>query len=297
MVSKKRKTPVKHKKITVEKHRDHGSVEKKAVVEESPQKQENQEAVLPQPQALVVDSKPEVSAGPPSEQPFSEPQLPQPQEQQPQPQLSEQTTDVLPSQMEPAVVSSTPSAETSQDSSSFSGEIRDTQTQEPEQQSMDEPQKKPVWIIIAIAIFFVLIGGGLWYFRENVMKKASVQDEITPAPSILKNTPTPASDSAKLEVDFSKYKVKILNGSGIRGEAAKVKELLEQEEFLIEEIGNADKLTYEKTIIKAKKEVPRQFLNTLKSVLEETYLIDADEELEDLEDVDVIIIIGSSKQP
>jgi len=278
MASKKRKIAVKHKKTT---------------------------------KALVVDSKPEVSKEPsvPLGSPVvmpsgvleeaakeQQPQKSEVTESQTQPQPSEQATDALSSQPELAV-SSTPSIDTSQNSSSFGGVIRDKPEQEIEHENLDEHKKKRVWIVAIIIIVLVLVGGALWYFRENVMKRAPTQDDTAPAPSLLKNTPTPASDSAKLEIDFSEYKVQVLNGSGIRGEAAKVKELLEAEEFLIEEIGNADKLTYEGTIIKAKKEVPSEFLDRLKIVLEESYILDASEELEDSEEMDVVIIIGSSKQP
>jgi len=301
MASKKRKTPVKREKTTVKKHKIHAGVKKKELVEELPQKQESQETVLPQPQALVVDSKPEVSKEPSSEpQPeMQQPQIlqsqpqtqpPQPQEQ-PQPQLSDQITGVLPSQPESAA-SRDPSTGVSQEPSSFSGVVRDTQTQD-----IEQPKNKKLWIVIAIVIISVfLVGGALWYFRENVMKRAAVKD-VTPVPSVLKNTPTPATDSAKLEIDFSKYKIKVLNGSGIGGEAARTRDILSDEEFNVEEIGNADKLDYEGTIIMAKADVPREFLDKLKSVLEETYLLDASEELESTEDIDVVIIIGSSKQP
>lgn len=228
-------------------------------------------------------------------QPQSQPQS-QSQEQQPASQLSEQSIDDLPSQTDPAV--SAPSTETSQDSSSFSGVIREKPEEDTELQNIDEPKKKRLWIVIAIiTIVLVLAGGALWYFRENVMKRASVKDEIIPTPSILKNTPIPASDSAQLEIDYSKYKINVLNGSGIGGVAGSTRDLLEGEEFVVEDVGNADSSDYENTVIQAKEGVPDEFLDKLKSVLEESYVLDPNEELEDSEDVDIVIIIGSSKQP
>lgn len=320
MAEKKKNTQAKHKKTAVKKHRSHKFLENKVLKKEQLQEKEVQEKADPsEPQVSVSPIEPTATAepanplggfvvassgvlpeSPKNQEPQPEPQPPQPQKQQPQQQLS-QDADTFVSQPESTTIKS-PGAEVISKSVEPAGSvIQDPLTTgdvvaEPEEQSTDDSKKKHLWIIIAIAIFFVLIGGGLWYFRENVMKRAPVKDEI-PAPSILKNTPTPATDSAKLEIDLSKYKIKVLNGSGISGEAAKVKNLLEAEEFLIEEIGNADKLTYEKTIIQAKKEVSKEFLSTLKSVLEETYLLDDNEELEESEEIDVIIIIGSSKQP
>ena len=119
-----------------------------------------------------------------------------------------------------------------------------------------------------IVFIVVLLGGALWYFRENAIKQISVKDSITSTPSPSKISPTPASDSAKLAIDYSKYKIKVLNGSGIAGAAAKGKEILEKELFMVVEIGNAETSDYDLTVIQTKKEVPKAFLDQLRSVLE-----------------------------
>ncbi len=63
-----------------------------------------------------------------------------------------------------------------------------------------------------------------------------------------------------------------------------------------EEIGNAQSSDFDLTIIQAKKGVDKAFLDNLKSVLGETYLLGSGEKLEDSETVDVVIIIGSGKK-
>lgn len=321
MAEKKKNTQAKHKKTAVKKHRSHKVLEKKVLKEEHPQEKEVQKKAGPsEPQVSVSPIEPTATAeatnplggsvvassgvlpeSPKNQEPQPEPHPPQPQEQQSQQHLS-QDADTLVSQPESTTIKS-PGAEVISKSVEPAGSViqdplnTSDVVAEPEEQSTDDSQKKQLWIIIAIiVIFLVLIGGALWYFRENVMKRAPVKDEI-PAPSILKNTPTPASDSAKLEVDFSKYKVKVLNGSGIGGEAARARGILEGEEFNVEEIGNADASDYEGTVIRAKKEVPSEFLDKLKEALEELYILDSSEELKDSEGVDVVIVIGRSKQP
>jgi len=205
--------------------------------------------------------------------------------------VQSQSADTVLSQPEPAI--STPSTETTQDPFAVDGVVRD----KPEEH-IEEPKKKRSWVIIGfITAVIIFIAGVLWYFRENAVKQISLEDETTSTPSPSKISPTPASDSAKLAIDYSKYKIKVLNGSGIGGAAAKGKEIVESEKFIVEEIGNAKTSDYEKTIIQAKKDVDKAFLDKLKSVLEKTYLLDANKELEDSEEVDVVIIIGSSKQP
>ena len=212
------------------------------------------------------------------------------------PELTEveqsQGADTVLSQPEPAI--STPSTETTQGPFAVDGVVRDKKDEE----DIEEPKKKKSWVIIAIIVISIIfIGGALWYFRENASNQVSLEDEITSTPSPSRVSPTPASDSAKLAIDHSKYKIKVLNGSGIGGEAAKGKAILETEKFVIEEIGNAETSDYEKTVIQAKKGVDKAFLDKLKSVLGETYLLGSNEMLEDSEEVDVVIIIGSGKQP
>jgi hypothetical protein len=136
----------------------------------------------------------------------------------------------------------------------------------------------------------------LWYFRENAIKQISTDEKISSTPAPSRISPTPASDSAKLIIDYSKYKIQVLNGSGIGGEAAKGKEILETEKFVVEEIGNAQSSDFDLTIIQAKKGVDKAFLDKLKSVLGETYLLGSDEVLEELEELDVVVIIGSGKK-
>jgi len=211
-------------------------------------------------------------------------------------QPPQQAADMLVSRPEPAT-NNNPSVEpiATQDPFAVNGVVRD----KPEQEYIEEPKKKWSWVIIGlITVVIIFIVGVLWYFRENAIKQISTDVEITSTPKLTKISPTtaPASDSAKLTIDTSQYKIKVLNGSGIGGAAAKGKAILETEKFVIEEIGNAETSDYEKTVIKAKKEVPSAFLSTLKSVLEEIYLLDVNEKLEDSEEVDVVIIIGSGRQ-
>lgn len=286
-VHKKRATE-ENKKEIVKKKKSHKLAENKLAEEKKPQLQESQQDVPKQEQTPISESVASPIVIPSGIlQDTSKEELPQLETVSPQP--LQQATDTLVSQPESATNIPIESEATADQS--------DKPEQQVEQQNIDQPKKKRLWIVIAIAIIFlVLIAGGLWYFRENVLKKTSIQDEITPIPIPLKNTPTPASDSAKLTIDFSKYKIKVLNGSGIRGAAAKGKEILESEKFIVGEIGNAENSDYGKTIIQAKKEVSSAFLDKLKSVLEESYRVGPNEELEDSEEVDVVIIIGSGRQ-
>ena len=313
MAAKKNKSSEKHKKTTVKKYRGHKALEKHEVQEAAPSEPQSpvvsMESTTPAEPANPLEASPKEQGSQPEPQSTDVPQpqaQPQSQPQERQPQSSQQDADTLVSQ--PLSAADTPAAEIAtdkvepegnitQEPPDASGVVRDKEEQAGELQNIEEPKKKQLWIIIAIIIIaLALIGGALWYFRENVLKRDSLKDKTTPVPSVLQNTPTPATDSAKIEIDFSEYSIQVLNGSGISGEAAKARDILSSEDFNIEEIGNADSASYEKTVIKAKKGVPSEFLDKLKGVLEESYILDSDEKLEESEGADVVIIIGSSKQ-
>jgi hypothetical protein len=300
-VLKKKATKKTNKKI-VKKHVNHKAVEKKVEEVIKPQTE-----VIKQDTPIVQQDAVSENTALPSVMPSGVlPDIPKEETPQPQtlpPQPLQQATDTLTSQ--PASAISTPSTETTTNKVESIGIVTQNPlaadnvvSDKPEQEHIVESKKKRSWVIIGIIIVVVVIFivGILWYFREKAAKQISVKNPIASTPSPSKISPTSASDSAKLAIDYSKYKIKVLNGSGIAGAAAKGKEILEKELFMVVEIGNAETSDYDLTIIQAKKGVDKAFLDKLKSVLGETYLLGSDEVLEELEELDVVVIIGSGKK-
>jgi len=164
-----------------------------------------------------------------------------------------------------------------------------------------EPEHKKgskIWIILALVILLVLVGGGLYYFRQEVLLKSVEQkEEPTSTPSQVSPSPKPeeATDSAELEADPSEFSIKVLNGSGTAGVAAEARDILEEAGFVVEDIGNADASNYEKTIIRAKENVSKDFLDLLREELGKLYLLDSNEELGEEEDTDVVVIVGKEE--
>ena len=148
--------------------------------------------------------------------------------------------------------------------------------------------------------FFI---AGVFMYREGTIK-SNVNNKIISSPS---PNPTeepqlspsasssPSAIPAPETIDISKYKIEVLNGSGISGEAAKVNKQLETEKLTVSSIGNADSLSNQKTNIQAKKTVPKEFLEKLKSFLEKEYILDDIKELSDNEKSDVVVIVGNKK--
>ena len=167
----------------------------------------------------------------------------------------------------------------------------------------ETPKEQPVltapsstnylWIIIPGMILLGLLIGGIIAYYTGIQKLSSNNNS-----SLIKSTPPPETTPSPTPIatpNLSNYKIKILNGSGIKGEAGKVEELLEKADFTVESTGNAKTYDYTQTIIQAKSSVEEGFLTKLKSSLSKTYEVGKNETLKDSETSPVIILVGSLK--
>ncbi|MBI2613265.1 MAG: LytR C-terminal domain-containing protein [Candidatus Levybacteria bacterium] len=147
------------------------------------------------------------------------------------------------------------------------------------------PQKNFMWPILFVFAVALLMLGGIFLYKNNIKVEKINVVTLTPTPTVMPE-PTKA-------VDLTKYEIEIQNGSGISGEASRQQENLESEGFTVSSIGNADNSDYTETIIQAKETVEAAFLDKLKSVLEESFVVGETEELPQDADSDVIVILGS----
>lgn len=153
---------------------------------------------------------------------------------------------------------------------------------------MEESSSRKKWIIIIVTA--VLLGSavaGFFYMRSSSSESATV----TPTPAPIEQEPMPTEEPT---VNKEELKVKILNGSGVVGEATKVKTLLEGADFVIDSTGNADNYDYKTSEIQVKSTVPSSITNELTELMETDYTVDTSE-LDDSEDVDIVVIIGTRK--
>jgi hypothetical protein len=157
------------------------------------------------------------------------------------------------------------------------------------------PQKEasPVfWILIPGIFILGAILGGIFFYQKSV-NSPDVTESPTPSASTTPVAIATASPSAN--VDVSKFDVAVLNGSGIAGEAGKVKEILTTAGFNVTSTGNAATYDFTKTIIKAKSTVGAPVLQKLKDALSKSYIVGDDQTLTTTATVDIQIIVGSSK--
>ena len=154
-------------------------------------------------------------------------------------------------------------------------------------------QKSPVfWILIPGIFLLGAILSGVIFYQKGV---SSGQNETpTPTPTSEVSSPTPSA-SPSATVDLTKYTVTILNGSGIAGEAGKVKTLLTTAGFTVGTTSNAATYDYTSTIIKAKSSVNAAFLAQLSTALGKSYVVGTNQTLATSSANDVEVIVGTSK--
>lgn len=145
-----------------------------------------------------------------------------------------------------------------------------------------------VLIIIGMAFLTALILGGILVYRNSLNQSGLLGK---PTPTMAQPTPTEAVEPTP-SIKISDLKIKILNGSGISGEAGVVKVYLEGLGYQNIETGNADTFDY-KGIQYSIKKTLETFKTQLSKDLSAKYtLTDTLKVLEEDSTSDVVIIVG-----
>ena len=164
-----------------------------------------------------------------------------------------------------------------------------------------KPQKESsfniLWILIPGMLLLGLLIGGIFAYVFGIQKISDTQKSDTSGTQNItvepRESPT-AKPTASPSANLSKYKIKILNGSGLKGEAGKVQTLIEAAGFSVLSTGNAATYDYTKTQIIIKTGIDPNFVSTLAATLKKNY------QLEDTKTIssqtnDITIIVGSLK--
>lgn len=155
-------------------------------------------------------------------------------------------------------------------------------------------------LFFVFIILFAMIGaliGGMFYYANSVGTKPESKTEITPTLSTTVSptvTPSPTPDP---KADLSKLKVSVLNGSGVSGEAGKVKTLLTEKGFLAGNVtaGNANASNHKDTVVSLKANVPEQVYKEIESALSAYTVTKGEKPLAETSTRDVEIIVGTKK--
>lgn len=186
----------------------------------------------------------------------------------------------------------------------FTEEKEAEEKKEEKEEERTEPQKiavnrekTPFFILFLVFLFGLVIGagliGGIFYYKmkmEGLPKTASVKE--TPKAEEKKEESTPAPTPT--QVSLAELKVLILNGSGIKGEAKRVEDLIKKDGFEKTETGNADSYNYTDTVVYLKDNVDGSVYEKLGKILSDLSL--KKDVLEKDSPYDIKIIIGKTRK-
>jgi hypothetical protein len=141
------------------------------------------------------------------------------------------------------------------------------------------------WLVFSLALILGALFGGWLMYNQGFLDME--RGEISTSSPTLSALPTSSP-----ALDRPSFKIQVLNGSGVKGEAASVESILENNGIKVESTGNATTSSYLTTEIQAKKSVTQEFLERLKNILSETYSVGNTTNLADTEEIDIIVIVG-----
>ncbi len=152
--------------------------------------------------------------------------------------------------------------------------------------------KKAVIITIVVVLLLLLVGGGFY-----ISKRGGNTPTPTPEGMIPVSTEAPTETPAEQNVDVSKFKIKVLNGTAVSGLAAKMQTALEKAGFTVSGTGNADTKDFQTVQIQAKQTVPTSVISKLKDEIGKTYTVGPDKALDSSDENDIVVILGTKSLP
>lgn len=154
---------------------------------------------------------------------------------------------------------------------------------------------KLLLLIVGVAALSGIIVGGIIYFNSRVSKAPPVKEAIK-APTPTPEAPKEEEVAPEEEINLADYSVRVLNGSGIPGEAGSVKETLTDTGFEDVDTGNADSYDYEQTEVSLKEGTPEAVYTKIEEALGGTYDVTKSEApLAEDSEYDVAVVVGTRK--
>jgi hypothetical protein len=157
---------------------------------------------------------------------------------------------------------------------------------------------KSFFLMLFVILLISAVIGGLFYYRAKVEQvSVAPEEETTQQPdeaeeSENETTPTPPA----IDPDFAELSVNVLNGSGIGGEAGRLRTTLNPIGFKNIDVGNASSANHTTTTVQMKESLPDSVYEKLKEILETSYVVEkSDTAITESSQYDIIITIGSSK--
>lgn len=157
-------------------------------------------------------------------------------------------------------------------------------------------KNKRIKLLIGLIVVVLLVVLGVGTFLNNKNQPILFfggEQTTKPTQSTTPTSPPPSPTPTTADIDKAELSIQVLNGSGTRGVAGTVKDILVENGYN-EEIatGNADSYDYTETVIQVKKGRDDIF-STIKEDLENDYTIAAKPEtLPEDSEYDAVVIVG-----
>lgn len=158
-------------------------------------------------------------------------------------------------------------------------------------QESQEKNAKWLWLLIILIIVGALVfaffrGIGPFAQYSPFVQKASPTPEATVAP-VEESTPAPET------LDRSLPKIRVLNGSGIAGKAAAVKDFLEGKGYTVSSIGNADVTDYTDTEVDFKADFLKYKDLVINDLSDKYSAVAGAKSLDATDSADIEVIVGT----
>lgn len=169
----------------------------------------------------------------------------------------------------------------------------ETENEEVEPSDKNTLGKKILLFLVCFIGTILLVGTHFGAYMFGLQQGREAEKKVAEQASA---KPTSVPSPTSKQIDLSAYSIAVLNGSGLPGQAAAVKKILEDTGFTVATIDNADKSDYQKTTIQAKKSVSSDFTQKLKDSLSKTYRVDETiTPLESTATSDIVVTVGKEK--
>lgn len=162
-------------------------------------------------------------------------------------------------------------------------------------QESGDKNAKWLWLLI----FLIIIGAVVFaFFRgigpfESISPFTKSQASPTPTPSPIAISSPMVEESPATDLDRSEVSVRVLNGSGVSGKAASVRDFLEELGWTVDSIGNADADDYGTTEVRFKSEFS-DFADLIVDDLSSDYdASTSTDELDASASADIEVIVGA----
>ena len=146
------------------------------------------------------------------------------------------------------------------------------------------------WTWMLLAFVLGMVAGGVGGFVLAKIQNSRTKSDQPVVEKVVTSTPSPSS-AAVVPADRADLKVQILNGSGVKGEAAKAKEYLEGLGYKDVKVGNAD-TDAGLTVVEFKKSAAK-YVDTLTNDLSKKYKLGPNVNLNEDAEFDVIVTLGA----